>query len=441
MAITFSPKYQPLFNLLAAKGKYKENPESKYWKELSEVHTVLISGGRDSGKSYALSTFNAIAASQFNHRILYTRQTMSSTDLSITEALEHRMLDLNVAHLFESANKTYTLKSEKEDKTKVGKISITGQKTSVGTQTAKLKSLEGFSIFETDEGEELENYANWKKIKRSIRASDVQCLSVIVFNPPPKSHWLYDAFYVGIPNGFNGVKDGVMYIHSTYLDNGKKNMALHNWNEYEALKLNYEIYINTEKELQKTLSKRIRVDFEEYKYAILGGFREIAEGVIFEYTIGAFNDDLPYCFGLDFGWSDPDAMIKIAVDEFNKKIYLKEMLYKNNNGNTELIEMVKSRVHNISDLVVADPNEARTRTDLWNSGINIIKAKKPKGSVAQRYNKFAGYEKIVTECSRNLIKEFNNHTWHDKISSLPSNDKWHHCLDASMYGAGELYSY
>jgi phage terminase large subunit len=236
--ITFSDVYQPLFDLLEARSivssksfsiDYTES-QKQYWIDLSHVDTVLMSGGRDSGKSFALSCFNPIAAADYKHRILYTRQTMSSTDNSITEALENRMEMLGYGSQFELANKIYSAKNG------VGKISITGQKTSVGTQTAKLKSLEDFSIFETDEGEELESYDNWKKVKRSMRAKDVQTLSIIVFNPPTVDHWLYAQFYEDVTPGFNGIKNKTLYIHSTYLDNGKENMTDANWNEYEDLR-------------------------------------------------------------------------------------------------------------------------------------------------------------------------------------------------------------
>ena len=195
MDFNFSDKYEPLFELLEARNiiesddfESKDSEYKKYWLNLSKVDTVLMSGGRDSGKSFALSTFNGIAAKDYNHRILYTRQTMSSTDNSITEALEGRLLELGIAHEFDVANKLYSLKDDVNGNPRAGKISITGQKTSVGTQTAKLKSLEDFSIFETDEGEELESYDSWKKTKRSMRASDVQCLSIISFNPPTVDH-------------------------------------------------------------------------------------------------------------------------------------------------------------------------------------------------------------------------------------------------------------
>ena len=200
MNIDFSDKYEPLFEVLE-----KNNLA------LKKVDTILISGGRDSGKTFALGCFSSIASSQYNHRILYTRQTMSSTANSIFKALENRMEVLKLDDLFTFAN------SEYNSITGPGLISITGQKTSTGTQTAKLKSLEDYSIFVTDEGEELTSYDEWNKIKRSIRAKDVQALSIISFNPPTKSHWLYKRFYNNVPEGFNGVIDNILYIHTISL--------------------------------------------------------------------------------------------------------------------------------------------------------------------------------------------------------------------------------
>ena len=281
----FSKKYKPLFKLLVAWDKvnskdFKALPvdEQNQWLELSKVHTVNISGGRDSSKSFTLNTFNSVAAKDYNHRILLTRQTMTSTANSVTKGLESRMADLGILGDFDQANNTYTTKSE----TKKGLISVTGQKTSSGAQTAKLKSLEDFSIFVTDEGEELTSYDEWNKIKRSLRVKDVQTLAIIVFNPPTKEHWLYDQFYEDVPNGFCGIKNNVLYIHSTYLDNGKSNMTESNWNEFEELRVNYELWENTAKEYRETLPNKVKKNWSEYKYAILGGFKEVAEGVIYE---------------------------------------------------------------------------------------------------------------------------------------------------------------
>lgn len=433
MEITFSEVFQPLFDLLEARNvissedfsEYSQQ-EQKYWLDLSQVDTVLLSGGRDSGKSFALSTFNVIASKDYNHRILYTRQTMSSTDNSITEALENRMEMLGYEPYFENANKIYSVKNG------IGKISITGQKTSVGTQTAKLKSLEDFSIFETDEGEELESYENWKKVKRSMRAKDVQTLSIIVFNPPTIDHWLYEEFYQDVEEGFCGVKNNILYIHSTYLDNGQENMTDANWREYEGLRINYELYLNTKKSKREKLPYKIIRDYKEYKYKILGGFKNKADGVVFEnWSIGEFNpDNLQTYFGQDYGFSnDPTTLVEVAINKKKKKIYAKELLYKAGLTTSEIGEINKLNCGN--KLIVADSAEPRLITELT-SWCNVVSAVKGQGSLTAGVMLLQDYEIVVSPDSKNLVKELNNHVYADK-GSKTYKDTWNHLLDAIRY--------
>lgn len=431
MEITFSEIYQPLFHLLEARNVIKQNEFSSLedkgcWQELVNVDTVLLSGGRDSGKSFALSCFNPIAAKDYNHRILYTRQTMSSTDNSITEALENRMEMLGVQDDFEYANKIYSVKDN------IGKISITGQKTSVGTQTAKLKSLEDFSIFETDEGEELESYENWKKVKRSMRAKDVQTLSIIVFNPPTIDHWLYDEFYAEMPEGFCGVKNNILYIHSTYLDNGEENMTESNWREYESLRINYELYLSTSVDKRELLPKKIIKDYKEYKYKILGGFKNKADGVVIEnWSLGEFNPDhLQTSFGQDYGFSnDPTTLVEVAIDRKHKKIYAKELLYKPNLTTSQISDVNKHHCGN--KIIVADSAEPRLISEL-SALCNIYPVKKGAGSITAGVMLLQDYEIIVEPNSSNLIKEFNNHIYADK-GSKTYKDTWNHLIDALRY--------
>jgi phage terminase large subunit len=422
MQITFSEIYQPLFDLLEARNLKNE---SEYYNELSKIDTVLISGGRDSGKSFALSCFNPIASKDYNHRILYTRQTMSSTDDSITEALESRMELLGYESNFELANKIYSVKNG------IGKISITGQKTSVGTQTAKLKSLEDFSIFETDEGEELESYTNWKKVKRSMRAKDVQTLSIIVFNPPTVDHWLYSQFYEDVPEGFNGIKNKILYIHSTYLDNGKENMTDSNWYEYESLRKDYELYLNTKE--KHLLPKKIESNYKEYKHEILGGFKLKAEGVVIEnWSYGNFNpDNLQVSYGQDYGFSnDPTTLVAVAIDKKLKKIYVKELLYKPNLTTSQISDVNKT--HCARNLIVADSAEPRLINEINKLGCNIIPVKKPPGSISAGVMLLQDYEIVVEHKSSNIVKEFNNHIYADKGSKLYK-DTYNHLIDAIRY--------
>lgn len=441
MEVTFSDIYQPLFDLLEARNVVNDrsftdlynSEEQEYWINLSKVTTVLMSGGRDSGKSFALSCFNPIAARDYGHRVLYTRQTMSSTDNSITEALENRIEMLGMESDFVLANKIYSLKNDNQGNERVGKISITGQKTSVGTQTAKLKSLEDFSIFETDEGEELESYESWNKTKRSMRAKDVQTLSIIVFNPPTTEHWLYEQFYTDVPEGFNGVKHNTLYIHSTYLDNGKENMTEANWNEYEALRKNYQIYLDTSVDKRDLLPNKVLKDYKEYKHKILGGFKTRAEGVVItNWKHGAFNpDNLQLIYGQDFGFSsDPTTLVAVAIDKSLKKIYVKELLYKPHLTTSQIAEINKANAGN--GLIVADSAEPRLIVEVKKLRVNIRAVKKGQGSISAGIMILQDYEIIVEENSFNIVKEFNNHVYADKGAKLYK-DTWNHLIDAIRY--------
>jgi phage terminase large subunit len=423
---------------LRVKGLDQEElKELDHWLVLAGVDTVLISGGRDSGKSFGLSAFNGKASRDNGHRILYTRQTMSSTDSSITEALENRLMMLGIAHDFEVANKIYKVKDDVDGNPRKGKIVITGQKTSVGTQTAKLKSLEDFSIFETDEGEELESFESWNKTKRSLRAQDVQCLAIISFNPPTRDHWIFDEFYEEVPEGFNGIIGSVMYIHTTYLDNGKENMAEHNWNEYEGLRLKYEQYESLTNEEKELADPKLKKAWSKYKCEILGGFKDIAEGVIYEnWREGAFNEKLFYCYAIDFGFSDPDAALKIAVDTNEKEIYLDEVLHKNGLGTSDLGNILLDRCGHF-DLLIGDHAQARLLNDLRDVGLNAEGCIKGVNSVKNTINTIKGYTIIVTPQSKNIKKALRNYCWNDKRAEVPER-KYKHFPDAMGYGFTRL---
>ena len=413
--IRFSEKYNPLFSLL--EGKHPE------------VDIVLISGGRDSGKTFSTTCFIPIAATDYNHRILFTRYTMSSTNNSITKALDNRLELLDLSDCFTFANSEYTCKHNK------GLISITGQKTSSGEQTAKLKSLEDYSIFVTEEGEELGSFDEWEKIKRSIRANDVQSLSIIIFNPPTKDHWLYPQFYQGVPDRFNGIIGNIMYIHTTYQDNGKENMAPHNWNEYERLRKVYEMYSKLTKEEQDKLPKKTIKEAKNYKNTIAGSFRDTAEGVIFDYEIGEFNpENLPTTFGMDFGFVHPMTLVEVAMDKKRNKAYLKLHLHKTGILAEEAFPLIKEKAG--YSLIIADAQKVDDIYRLENLGLNIDKCYKGGGlngsSIVAGIKSMLQWDLIVDKDSLELIDELNNYCWDKRKIEYPI-DKFNHCIDAVRY--------
>ena len=290
-------------------------------------------------------------------------------------------------------------------------ILFRGIKTSSGNQTASLKSLQGISCWVLDEAEELIDEDIFDTIDLSIREKEIQNRIILILNPVTKEHWIYKRFFEdkGVQAGFNGIKDNVCYIHSTYLDN-KENLSSSFLQRIQNIKDN---------------------NIKKYKHKILGGWLDKAEGVVFEnWSIGQFNPDgLQTSCGMDFGFSvDPDSLVEVAIDKTKKKIYLKEHIYKNGMKSQELAEMILQKVNN--KLIIADSAEPRLIADLKHLGVNIKPVKK--GTIESGITRMQDYELIVTPESVNIAKELNNYVYADKGSKLYV-DAYNHSIDASRY--------
>ena len=290
-------------------------------------------------------------------------------------------------------------------------ILFRGIKTSAGNQTASLKSLQGISTWVLDEAEELIDEDIFDTIDLSIREKEIQNRIILILNPVTKEHWIYKRFFEdkGVQAGFNGIKDNVCYIHSTYLDN-KENLSSSFLQRIQNIKDN---------------------NIKKYKHKILGGWLDKAEGVVFEnWSIGEFNPEgLQTSCGMDFGFSvDPDSLVEVAIDKTKKKIYLKEHIYKNGMKSQELAEMILQKVNN--KLIIADSAEPRLIADLKHLGVNIKPVKK--GTIESGITRMQDYELIVTPESVNIAKELNNYVYADKGSKLYV-DAYNHSIDASRY--------
>ena len=150
-----------------------------------------------------------------NIRVLFTRYTMVSAHLSIIPEFLEKIGLLGFDDIF-NVNKAEVVNTKNNSD-----ILFRGIKTSAGNQTASLKSLTGVSNWVLDEAEELTDEDIFDTIDLSIREKDIQNRIILILNPVTKEHWIYNRFFQnrGVEAGFNGVKDNICYIHSTYLDN------------------------------------------------------------------------------------------------------------------------------------------------------------------------------------------------------------------------------
>ena len=338
-------------------------------------------------------------------RVLFTRYTMVSAHLSIIPEFLEKISLLGFDNIF-SVNKAEVVNlGNKSD------ILFRGIKTSSGNQTASLKSLQGISTWCLDESEELIDEDIFDTIDLSIREKNIQNRIILVLNPVTKEHWIYDRFFEskGVEGGFNGVKDNVCYIHSTYLDN-KDNLS--------------QSFLERIKTIKHT-------NIKKYTHKILGGWLDKAEGVVFDnWSIGEFNpDDLQTSCGMDFGFSvDPDSLTEVAIDKKHKKIYLKEHIYKNGLKSQELAKIVLDKVGNM--LIIADSSEPRLIADLKHLGVNIKAVKK--GTIESGITRMQDYHLVDSPESTNIAKELNNYVYADKGSKLYV-DNYNHAIDGIRY--------
>ena len=115
--LNLNKKYQTLFN---SKDRY-----------------FVITGGRGSGKSFAVNTFLVLLTYEAGHGILFTRFTMTSAGMSIIPEFIEKIELMGIGEQF-----TIT-KTEIINKLTGSSIYFSGIRTSSGDQTAKLKSIQG----------------------------------------------------------------------------------------------------------------------------------------------------------------------------------------------------------------------------------------------------------------------------------------------------------
>ena len=385
MKLILNKKYNPLFN--------------------SDARYFIITGGRGSGKSFAVTVFLTLLTMTKGIRILFTRFTMTSAHLSIIPEFLEKIGLLGFDEVF-SINKKEVVNSKNNSD-----ILFRGIRTSAGNQTASLKSLQGISTWVLDEAEELVDENIFDTIDLSIREKGIHNRVVLILNPVTKEHWIYKRFFEdkGIEGGFNGFKDNVCYIHTNYRDN-KENLS--------------------QSFLERIKSIKHR-NFKKYQHKILGGWLDKAEGVVFEnWSIGEFNPDgLQTSCGMDFGFSvDPDSLTEVAIDKKKHKIYLKEHIYRNGLKSNELAQIILDKVG--QTLIIADSAEPRLIADLRHLGVNIKPVKK--GTIESGITRMQDYELVITPESTNIAKELNNYIYADKGSKLYV-DNYNHAIDGVRY--------
>ncbi|HUX57055.1 MAG TPA: phage terminase large subunit [Bacteroidales bacterium] len=219
------------------------------------------------------------------------------------------------------------------------------------------------------------------------------------FNPD-QEFWLHEKVIPNFPH---------VLIKSTYVDNP--------W--------------LPEKERNNILTKKDKLGFENWwKVYGLGELGKLEGAIFMNWRYGEFDNSLSYGFGMDFGFNDPDALVKTAIDHKMKKMYWDEKIYKEGNSFEDLRLLIGQHC-NRNDAITADCADARMISEL-RKYYNISPINKAKWTVPEALKMMQDYEHIITESSYNLSKELSNYIWSDKKAGIPI-DAFNHLIDAGRY--------
>ena len=280
--LIINPVFQPLFH-----------------DKLGDKRYFINFGGRGSGKSFTTSlALVQKTYSAFKHKILYLRQTMSSSEDSTIADIKNAIEVLGVGNDFRYKAGLFT-------NIRTGStITFKGIRAS-GSQSAKLKSLSGITTLVIEEAEEIESFEEFSKIDESIRTKGKPLKVMLVFNPTSATKsWIHDEwFYKGMPKKER--EHDTCFMHTTYLDN-IDNLDEGTVRRYEDLQRTNPIY---------------------YRNTILAEWTMESVGRIYEGwgRYDKMEEEGDVFYGMDFGYGGSDHTACIKINYFDGVYYVEQM--------------------------------------------------------------------------------------------------------------------
>lgn len=359
--------------------------QKNYEQYLKKGKRVVINeGGTGSSKTISLAQlFAQILITEKNVELTIARKTFPSLRATAMKDFIVILKDMGV-YRAEWHNKSENIFKYPPTGSTVDFVSV--------DDPSKIRSRKRHYLW-MNEGNEFD-LEDWRQL--SMRTSKQIFFD---YNPSHQFHWIYDQL--------EPRKDCVI-IRSSYKDNPF--LADDIVSEIEGYK-----------------------KLDENYWRIYGlGLRGLAEALIF--THWEYCEELPknydkVFYGLDFGYNNPSAMIKVV--EKDKEFYLEEKLYQTRLTNTDLIDKLKTMGIG-EDEIYPDMAEPARLEELRRAGFNVMDSDK---SIKNGIDFIKSRKIYVTKSSLNLIKELRSYSWKTKDERLlddPIKDN-DHLIDAGRY--------
>jgi phage terminase large subunit len=190
----------------------------------------------------------------------------------------------------------------------------------------------------------------------------------------------------------------------------------------------------------KSIQDLKKIDPEMYEIYSEGRIVEPREKIFIQPK--TYKDEPKYKYryiGIDWGYSSDECAVIEVLNE-GKNIFVKELFYKAETTNEDLIYELQQQGIDKSVEIVADSSEPKSIEELRRAGFRIRGVKKGKGSVLWGISKVKQYNTLIHEDSLNLINEFENYKFKKDRSGRQTNQVTgkDHLLDALRYVVTEF---
>ena len=359
-----------------------------------DYQTYLLVGGYGSSKSYHIGLKLIMKCLQEKRKVLVVREVFDTIRDSCYDLMVEILDDLNL--LGAGKRRVQTTVSPMSIKFPNGsRIIFKGM-----DKPTKLKSINGVSIVWLEECSEIK-YAGYKELLGRLRHPDLSLHFILSTNPVGTENWVYTHFFKRVDEeGQEHVTldDQYLYRHRTVVKNG---VYYHHSVADDNLFLP-KSYIATLDDMQN-------YDPDLYRVARLGQFGLNGKRVLPQFEVARSHADvmravtsIPKQFrftGMDFGFETSyNAVIRVAVDDVNKWLYIYWEYYKNQMTDDKTSKELRAMGID-QEQVVADCEDPKAIAFYRQEGFRMRGCHKWPGSRLANTRKCKRFRRII--CSPN----------------------------------------
>lgn len=375
------------------------------------TRTQIFFGGSSSGKSFFLAQ-RVVMDVLKGHNYLIVRNVANTIKRSVYNQIVKTIIDFNLSEVFQMSKSEMVITCKRNNR----QILFGGL-----DDPEKLKSITPIDGVITDiwieEATETAREA-YKQLTKRLRGATPDGIGkriIFSFNPILQTHWIYQEFFWNWDDSKNLYKsDDLLILKTTY----KNNKFLTDEDIY-ALEHETDPYF--------------------YNVYTLGNWGVLGKVIFKNWRTEDLSDVIPsfdnIYNGIDFGVTDPNAFIRVHVNEGQKQIFVFNEYKKSNTLIDELAEELNNRISK-DEFIVGDPQGAQAILELNNRGITVIPAKKGPNSINDGISWLKEYEIIIDIHCQEFKNEIQSYHWQeDKLgNALPKPvDKDNHLIDALRY--------